>query len=84
MTNEKAILILDAYKNNLTNFSKTMLEEDIEAFNKAIIALREQKPRGEWEDFNDHWKCSICKCASPKYYDYCPNCGSDMRGSDDD
>lgn len=28
--------------------------------------------------------CSVCQKPSPDAYDYCPNCGADMRGEQDE
>ena len=56
------------------------------------------RPKGEWiadtnhcyDDDEDTFECSICKepftliCGTPKdnLYNFCPNCGADMRGED--
>lgn len=46
--------------------------------------------RGKWEKHNDDvvywWQCSECECVT--FYEdaltnFCPNCGADMRHSDD-
>lgn len=41
------------------------------------------RERGEWIDTKGGWRCTACNkwanCAS----DYCPNCGSKMRGEHD-
>lgn len=43
--------------------------------------------RGEWMPYGmnmnstvGNWKCSACNKTSIKPYNYCPNCGADMRG----
>ena len=45
--------------------------------------------RGEWiykfrDSGNEEYKCS--KCGYPEAYapNFCPNCGADMRGADDE
>lgn len=52
--------------------------------------------RGEWIDMGDFEQCSVCKGTHLKefqsYYGkttwiktpYCPNCGADMKGKDDE
>jgi hypothetical protein len=54
------------------------------------------RPRGHWIDMADFEQCSECGGTHLKevdtYYgkaiwiktDFCPNCGADMRGEDDD
>jgi hypothetical protein len=61
--------------------------------NEYLIALRDTRPQGEWitqegYDGDEYYECSVCKDAfvlmagTPKEnnYNYCPNCGADMRG----
>ena len=53
-----------------------------------------ERPKGKWERkysrpgvYRDlYWHCSSCAYMSSyrltdKYYNYCPNCGADMRGA---
>ena len=52
----------------------------LEGYTKAI---NEEKPTGKWIDVDEDWfdyKCSICSLHSRRYWDYCPNCGAEMRG----
>ena len=40
------------------------------------------RPKGEWE-YNPEWNeymCPFCLGGFPKEYNFCPNCGADMRG----
>lgn len=39
------------------------------------------RPRGEWidDDFVGQYRCSECDYYAIDEYDYCPNCGADMR-----
>lgn len=65
-------------------------------YRDLIRILREQPTadvkevvRGEWEIQNkskfNYDKCSVCGFNKPSFlefrkYDFCPNCGADMRG----
>lgn len=52
-----------------------------------------ERPKGKWIKTNDYVtcaygcidyvKCSCCKNDSLEEGDYCPNCGADMRGGQD-
>ena len=46
--------------------------------------------RGKWiwtvaddEYLGEYWKCNLCGEHSYIGYNYCPNCGADMRGDQD-
>lgn len=49
----------------------------------AIEALKD-RPHGEWR-FTDgrwglgDWECTLCHNFAHSMYDFCPNCGADMR-----
>lgn len=49
----------------------------------------EERKRGEWIDKSNGiegaWNyCSVCGEQAIDLYDFCPNCGADMRGERDD
>lgn len=55
---------------------------------KAVIFLAQERPHGEWvwkEWVTPMSKISYCKCSvcgigmGSTEYDFCPNCGADMR-----
>lgn len=63
-----------------------------EALDMAIEALKD-RPQGEWikyespidyDDGKDAWDCSLCGAMVGKRMNFCPNCGADMRGEQDD
>ena len=67
--------------------------ETIECYEarKAIRALPSaDRPQGEWIDrsggIEGAWNyCSVCGEQAIDLYDFCPNCGADMRkGADDE
>lgn len=73
---------------DLPNSAKT-----VEAFNMAIEALSAERT-GEWIDKGEYAECSICGAHSgiqfdgvepvPRKTSFCPDCGADMRGEEDD
>lgn len=82
MTNKEAAFILSDKCDDYT------VEELSKAFDLAIKAL-EERPHGRWirEEDRVHSKCSLCGFKYADYgilFDYCPNCGADMRGNDND
>ena len=68
----------------------------IEAMDILMGLIADGRKRGEWIDMGDFEQCSVCKGTRLKefqsYYGkttwiktpYCPNCGADMRGKDDE
>ena len=51
----------------------------------------EERKTGKWvwSDEDASWKCGSCDCVFEEYdwkpeYNYCPNCGADMRGEQDE
>lgn len=70
------------------------IENAQQMIENAIKNLRElkQEPKcGEWMDKRELYKTAVCsECLKVtvqekwgeelRYYDYCPNCGADMRG----
>lgn len=43
----------------------------------------EERKKGKWICEIGYSKCSICGNLSTADYNYCPNCGADMRGEND-
>ena len=92
MTNEEAIRKLKCqkgeYLDNWVDYSGVA-----KAYDMAIKALAEpERKKGKWipQDFNKsdgmittavyyYPKCSECGCNA-NYTNFCPNCGADMRG----
>lgn len=82
MTNTEAIEILTNVKNTP---QITWTNGADAAFDRAIEALKNERPRGEWIDtgaMEEYWaewfRCSACGEESYQQ-DFCPNCGADMR-----
>lgn len=92
MTNEEAITILEELA-SCCEYDIILDSEDVEALNKAIEALKNERPQGEWikesklyGGFGDCVlvnTCSICG-ESFIYHEYnpkfCSDCGAVMRG----
>lgn len=85
MTNEEAIA-----------FFKDMNEctyGNLEAVEMAIEALEQQPSKGHWIKTGDYYtgayecldyfECSCCHEESLEEGDFCPNCGADMRESEE-
>ena len=51
----------------------------------------EERKTGKWntdKESPEYATCSVCghcdwDCTESKYFNYCPNCGADMRGEQD-
>ncbi len=87
MTNKEAMEILTSIKN--TPAIKWENGADI-AFDLAIKAL-EERPQGEWIDEDDSYYANCSNCGyqinthhERGYLKFCPNCGADMRGKENE
>ena len=50
-----------------------------------INALPTIEPKhGEWIDFKNGWKCNACEKWNSEKSKFCPNCGADMRGENNE
>ena len=92
MTREEAI-------NAITQFIENYAYgNDLIGLNMAIETLKKERPHGEWipKDVHNCWtrfECSVCGYyhqpvhdfgESKPDYNFCPNCGADMREGDSD
>ena len=68
------------------NYEQGNMGEQKEALEIAIKALEQTMPKGKWIgeeslDGSIRYMCDNCKeFEYVDYYDFCPNCGADMRG----
>lgn len=65
------------------------LSQIAEALKMAIEALKNERPQGKWimnktSARGRNYTCTICKKVSRNKFDFCPNCGADMREADND
>lgn len=78
----------DAFINRIvfhTDFEtdvKELFEDEI----NAEPTIEPERKKGEWEMVSQHenpptyiYSCSECRHKSFGFYNYCPNCGADMR-----
>lgn len=94
MTNKEAIQILmplteySVDENGIGTFPMVSTPLQAEALNLAIKAL-EERFKGEWifrsgVTCGGYYKCSNCGEVERAEKNFCPNCGSDMRGEAED
>ena len=79
MTNKEAIDRLISLR---TSYKIRIEEEDLEALDKGIEALENQKT-GHWTRVMDKtghlvWECNKCKWQQRFNTNYCPNCSAKM------
>ena len=59
------------------------------AINAILSVPSADRPKGEWiyqfrDSENEEYRCSVCDYPQGHTHNFCPNCGADMRGEDDD
>ena len=62
----------------LTEDAKEILEEVL----TQLPSAQPERKKGEWFDGYRWQRCSLCKQTGKKSWNYCPNCGADMREDD--
>lgn len=74
-----------------TNVACNILWKMAKALNSIPAADVAPVRHGHWEtnsDRPDSLICSVCKCGFDMWkhdpHNFCPNCGADMRGSNDE
>ena len=76
----KAVLGLTMYKG--------CVPVDSVIFNiKKIPTINADRPKGEWIKDAEWWcvyKCSVCGETFDELTNFCPYCGADMRGEDNE
>lgn len=50
----------------------------------VIAEAQPQRKTGKWIDGYKRQTCSVCKQRGYRSWNFCPNCGADMRGESDD
>ena len=71
------------------NAENAYAQIDQQAKNVKKLLDEQERPKGRWEKFGYKWKCSECDGkinidGTPKEngLNFCPNCGADMRESE--
>ena len=74
--------------NAIDNTPTIPLPDFKEGYKQAIIDGKTNfsRPQGEWKntrppEMSDNIVCSLCGFDSIAMFDFCPNCGADMRGA---
>ena len=90
MTREKAIEMCKSIKDYLTAGNPVWSKEEVtDAMTMAIEALKDRQ-KGHWEyeddsiNFVNLWQCSECYEVVDEKTNFCPYCGADMRGENDE
>ena len=81
--------LLDYYGTNA--ISKEFADHTAEQFMNRVPSAQSERKKGKWRrklvdcGFNADWHCSRCgwKTSLEEHgYNFCPNCGADMRGEE--
>lgn len=87
MTREEAIEIFEDNDTVIEN-PNYLFTEIGEAWDMAIEALKEERPHGEWVKktygYLSAHECSECGFNGNQLWHFCPICGADMRGKNDE
>lgn len=89
MTNEDAIEIIETFRLIFDSPEVENKEVLLGAIDKAIEALKNERPHGAWEMggfcfSTTSYKCPFCKSKTLERTKFCSECGTDMREADND
>ena len=73
-------------------FRRKNADIDLYGVKKLIINLPSARPQGEWIYHKNElscvrwskWECSACGERQEYKSNFCPNCGANMKGADDE
>ena len=82
---QDALMMDDIHRASIIMNGTYLCEEAVEKIVRNQSSAQSERNKEKWirESLvtqNYLYKCSICKKYSRTMYDYCPNCGADMRG----
>lgn len=75
--------VIDEIKSVYEWHDTVTMERLIEHLNN-LPPIQPERKKGEWSDGYRWQRCSLCKQTGKKSWNYCPNCGADMRGEKDE
>lgn len=83
----KALLKLPC-KIDSDNYTWIRLSDAFGTIDEDVPSAEPERTKGRWIDglpyVNSHWwVCSVCHVPAPENhtgYNFCPNCGADLRG----
>ena len=89
LISRQAVLALP--RNRTRNMMGEIVEEtiDVEAI-KSLPSAEPQRDKGEWINHDNFCECPFCHTEwnyfdnEVEWFKYCPNCGADMRGIQND
>lgn len=90
MTRDEALKKMQAVKSYMTSGNPIWSVTEIgEAFDMAIEALEQpERKTGKWKPISDGYldiyECNQCGETEDYERNFCPNCGADMRGEQDE
>lgn len=81
MTSKEEDILRDLWRFSV---SERYTDEEIrKALDKAIETMKKDKQHGKWIDLGDNmilrWVCSKCGRKDRHIFNFCPDCGADMR-----
>lgn len=80
-------IVIDIPEEMISYINKNEFDAISEAVygSMAIFAIQNGTPlpKGHWEDCSNGWMCSNCNRDVSNESNFCPNCGADMRESEE-
>ena len=80
----------EVYSNNfgtdaIDKYTIAIIDNDVQTI-AQLPSAEPQRKKGRWiyrpeNEWGETWVCSECEMGKPRY-NYCPNCGADMRTSE--
>ena len=69
----------------LEDLEKRMADDYVDAakfaeYIRTLPSAEPERKKGEWISHENYDECSKCHCLTSVGFNFCPNCGADMRG----
>lgn len=82
---QNAIDVLELLADKMSDEGKTVMAQAV-AVLKDLQPVEPERKKGNWIVKEEDWRkqlewdeCSECGFVTAKQYNFCPNCGADMR-----